>query len=173
MAASVNRVTLLGNLAADPEIRHTHDGKGMANLRMATSEKWKDKHTGEPRERTEWHRVTVWGDSMVDFIQRALHKGSKVYLEGRLQTRKVQDHNTGHDRFFTEVVVQWPKGLLVGLDSRPSTGYGRSPTSGGYDDHRVHGGGHYDQHSGRGNAHERSVDGGFDQADDVDDDVPF
>ncbi len=178
MAGSVNRVTLLGNLGSDPEIKHTQDGRGIANLRVATSDRWKDKMTGEQRERTEWHKVTVFGDSMVGFIERFLHKGSKVYIEGRLQTRRVPDHNTGQDRYYTEVVVQFPKGLLVGLDPRspPNDGGGYRQHGGGasHDSRGYEGGGRYGQRHER-DSHERSGDreAAYHQTDDDDDDIPF
>jgi single-strand DNA-binding protein len=117
MAGSVNKVILVGNLGRDPEIRSTNDGTRVANLSVATSESWRDRNTGERRERTEWHRVVVFNDRLVDVIEKYLHKGSKVYLEGQLQTRKWTDQQ-GQDRYTTEVVLQRYRGELTMLDSR-------------------------------------------------------
>jgi len=113
---SVNKVILVGNLGADPEIRHTQDGKAIANLRLATSESWNDKHSGERKEKTEWHTVVIFGKT-AEIAERYLQKGSKVYLEGALQTRKWQDKE-GNDRYSTEVVVQGFGGKMTMLDSR-------------------------------------------------------
>ena len=114
MAGSVNKVIIVGNLGADPEVKAFQNGGRIANMRIATSESWKDKATGERKERTEWHSVTVQGDGLVGVVERFLKKGSKVYLEGKLQTRKWQDRD-GQDRFTTEVVVGM-NGALVMLD---------------------------------------------------------
>ncbi len=121
MAGSVNKVTLLGNLGADPEIKRTQDGRPIANLRIATSESWRDKNTGEKREKTEWHRVVVFSEGLCKVIEQYLKKGSKVYIEGSLQTRKWQDQ-AGQDRYSTEVVLQNFGGTLVMLDSRGGGG---------------------------------------------------
>jgi len=121
MAGSVNKVILIGNLGADPEIRHTQDGRGIANLRIATSETWKDRNTGERREKTEWHRVTVFSEGLVKVIQNYVKKGAKLYIEGQLQTRKWQDQN-GQDRYSTEVVLQGYNGTLTMLDGRSGGG---------------------------------------------------
>ena len=125
MAGSVNKVILIGNLGRDPEIRSTNDGTRVANLSLATSESWKDKATGERKERTEWHRVVVFNDRLVDIIEKYLKKGSKVYLEGALQTRKWTDKE-GQERYTTEVVLQKFRGELTMLDGA------RSGESGGF-----------------------------------------
>lgn len=136
--ASVNKVTLLGNVGADPEIRSMQNGSRVANLRIATSESWKDKQTGEKKERTEWHSVVVWNDGLVGVIERYVRKGSKLYVEGQLQTRKWQDQS-GNDRYSTEVVLQGFGGSLVLLgdtrgnnDNRDGGGFGGGSTGGGY-----------------------------------------
>ena len=105
MAGSVNKVILIGNLGADPEVRRTNDGRPVVNLRVATSDSWKDKTTGERREKTEWHRVVIFSEGLCKIAEQYLKKGSKVYLEGALQTRKWQDKD-GHDKYSTEVVLQ-------------------------------------------------------------------
>jgi single-strand DNA-binding protein len=117
MAGSVNKVILVGNLGKDPEIRRTQDGRPVANLRIATSESWRDKNTGEKREKTEWHSVVIFNENLCKFAEQYVHKGSKVYIEGQLQTRKWQDQS-GQDRYTTEVVVQGFNGQLTLLDSR-------------------------------------------------------
>ena len=119
MAGSVNKVILIGNLGADPEIRNTQDGKPIANLSVATSESWKDKQTGERREKTEWHRVVIFNEGLARIAQQYLRKGSKVFLEGQLQTRKWQD-KSGADRYSTEVVLQGFNSVLTMLDSANS-----------------------------------------------------
>ena len=115
MAGSVNKVILIGNLGADPEIRHTQDGRPIANLRVATSESWRDKATGERKEKTEWHRVVIFNENLCRIAEQYLKKGSKVFIEGQLQTRKWQDQS-GQDRYSTEVVVQGFRGELALLD---------------------------------------------------------
>ena len=115
MAGSVNKVILIGNLGADPEIRRTQDGRPIANLRVATSDTWRDKATGERRERTEWHRVVIFSEGLCRVVEQYLKKGAKVYLEGQLQTRKWQDQQ-GQDRYSTEVVLQNYNSQLVMLD---------------------------------------------------------
>jgi single-strand DNA-binding protein len=117
MAGSLNKVTLIGNLGADPEIRSFQNGGKVANLRLATSENWKDRNTGERRERTEWHTVAVFSEGLVNVCESYLRKGSKVYIEGQLQTRKWQDQS-GNDRYSTEVVLQGYGGTLTMLDGR-------------------------------------------------------
>lgn len=121
MVGSVNRVTLIGNLGADPEVRTFQNGNKVCNLRLATSETWKDKNTGERRERTEWHTVAIFQEGLVRVAEQYLKKGSKVYLEGKLATRKWQDQS-GQDRYSTEVVLQGYDGTLVMLDGKPSEG---------------------------------------------------
>jgi single-strand DNA-binding protein len=115
MAGSINKVILIGNLGADPEIRRTQDGRPIANLRVATSETWRDKTTGERREKTEWHRVVIFNEGLCKIVEQYLKKGSKVYLEGALQTRKWQDKD-GQDRYSTEVVLQGFNSQLTMLD---------------------------------------------------------
>ena len=121
MAGSVNKVILVGNLGRDPEVRAMQDNNSVVNLSVATSETWKDKNSGERRERTEWHRVVIFNERLADVAQKFLHKGSKVYLEGQLQTRKWQDQS-GIDKYTTEVVLQRFRGELTMLDSRNDTG---------------------------------------------------
>lgn len=117
MAGSVNKVILIGNLGADPEIRRTQDGRPIANLRIATSESWRDKNTGERREKTEWHRVVIFNEGLCKIVEQYLKKGSKVYLEGALQTRKWQDKD-GNEKYTTEVVLQGFNSQLTMLDGR-------------------------------------------------------
>ena len=128
MAGSVNKVILIGNLGADPEIKRTQDGRPIANLRVATSETWRDKNTGERREKTEWHRVVIFNEGLCKIAENYLKKGAKVYIEGQLQTRKWQDQS-GQDRYTTEVVLQGFNGNLTMLD-------GRGEGSGGGGDYR-------------------------------------
>ena len=117
MAGSVNKVILVGNLGKDPEIRSTQSGKEIANLAIATSEQWKDKQTGERREKTEWHRVAIFNEGLVGIAKNYLKKGSKIYIEGQLQTRKWQD-NQGQDRYTTEIILQGYQCALYMLDGR-------------------------------------------------------
>ena len=117
MAGSVNKVILVGNLGADPEIRRMNSGDQVASLRIATSDTWRDRNTGERRERTEWHSVVIFNENLVKVVEQYLKKGAKVYIEGQLQTRKWQDQN-GNDRYTTEVVLQKYRGELQMLDSR-------------------------------------------------------
>ena len=125
MAGSVNKVILVGNLGADPEVRQTQDGRPIVNLRVATSENWRDKATGERREKTEWHRVVIFNENLARVAEQYLKKGSKVYLEGQLQTRKWQDQS-GQDRYSTEVVLQQYRGELTMLDGKQRDGAGES-----------------------------------------------
>jgi single-strand DNA-binding protein len=119
VAGSINKVILIGNLGADPEIRRTQDGRPVANLRVATSENWRDKATGERKEKTEWHRVVIFNEGLCKIVEQYLKKGAKVYLEGSLQTRKWQDKN-GEERYSTEVVLQGFNSRLIMLDTRGS-----------------------------------------------------
>lgn len=121
MAGSVNKVILIGNLGADPEVRTTQSGGKVVNMRIATSENWRDKSTGERRERTEWHNVVIWNEGLTRIAEQYLRKGSKVYIEGQLQTRKWQDQS-GQDRYTTEVVLQGFNGALTMLDGRGEGG---------------------------------------------------
>lgn len=157
MAGSVNKVILVGNLGADPEIRRTQDGRPIANLRIATSETWRDKNTGERREKTEWHRVVVFNEGLCKVVEQYLKKGSKVYIEGALQTRKWTDQS-GQERYSTEVVLQGFNSVLTMLDGRSGGGSGGGEY-GGSDDYgsSSSGGG-----GGRGNF-----------AQDLDDEIPF
>lgn len=155
MAGSVCKVIIVGNLGADPEIKSFSNGGKVANLRVATSESWKDKSTGEKKEKTEWHTVAIFGDGLVGVAERFLKKGSKVYLEGKLQTRKWQDQS-GTDRYSTEVVLQGPGAVLTMLDS--ASGGQRS----GGDQQRTP-----DGSQGAPLGNQRSL------ADDLDDDIPF
>src|SRR3972149_5179947 len=117
MAGSVNKAILIGDLGRDPEIRSLQDGNRVANLSVATSESWRDKSSGERRERTEWHRVVIFNERLVEVAEKYLHKGSKIYLEGQLQTRKWTDQS-GAEKYTTEVVLQRFRGELTMLDSR-------------------------------------------------------
>lgn len=131
MAGSVNKVILVGNLGADPEIRNTQDGRAIANLRIATSESWKDRNSGEKREKTEWHRVVIFNEGLAKVCESYLRKGSKVYLEGQLQTRKWQDQS-GQDRYSTEIVLQGFNSNLTILDGRgDNSGSQPSPADSG------------------------------------------
>lgn len=131
MAGSVNKVIIVGNLGADPEVRSFQNGGKVCNLSIATSERWKDKSTGEQRERTEWHRVAIFQEGLVGVAERYLKKGSKVYIEGQLETRKWQDQS-GQDRYTTEVVLRPYRGELTMLDGRSEGGGGaRSGDYGG------------------------------------------
>jgi single-strand DNA-binding protein len=156
MAGSVNKVILIGNLGRDPEIRSTQDGTRIANLSLATSESWKDKTSGERKEKTEWHRVAIFNDRLVDIVEKYLHKGSKVYLEGQLQTRKWTDKE-GQERYTTEVVLQRYRGELTMLDGRGGEGggAGAGPSEPGND--------------GGGERGGRKSGGGAE----LDDDIPF
>ncbi|MFN3516827.1 MAG: single-stranded DNA-binding protein [Novosphingobium sp.] len=169
MAGSVNKVILIGNLGADPEVKSFQNGGRIANLRIATSEQWKDKNTGERKERTEWHNVVLNSEGLVGVAERYLRKGSKVYIEGQLRTRKWQDQS-GNDRYTTEISVGGMGGVLTMLDGAPGGGgqgggYGSGQRSGGGD----FGGGQRSGGSGMGGGSQGG--GGF--ADDLDDDIPF
>lgn len=122
MAGSVNKVILIGNVGADPEIRRTQDGRPIASLRLATSETWRDRNSGERREKTEWHSVVVFAEPLCKIIEQYVKKGSKLYVEGQLQTRKWQDQQ-GQDRYSTEVVLQGFGGSIQLLDKREGSGY--------------------------------------------------
>jgi single-strand DNA-binding protein len=172
MAGSINKVILVGNLGKDPEIRRTQDGRPIANLRVATSETWKDKNSGERRERTEWHSVVIFSEGLCRVVEQYLKKGSKVYIEGQLQTRKWQGQD-GQDRYSTEVVLQNFNGQLVLLD-RPSGGAGTG--SGMQEDdfaYNTGNSGAYGAGGGGGDSHKRGAQpaGGFDKK--IDDEIPF
>jgi len=162
MAGSVNKVILIGNLGADPEVKSFANGGRIANLRIATSENWKDRNTGERKEKTEWHTVVLQSDGLVGVAEKYLRKGSKVYIEGQLRTRKWQDQS-GNDRYSTEVSVGGIGGVMTMLDGAPGGGGGGARQSGGWDQDRGDGGS-----SDRGGG---APAGGF--ADDLDDDIPF
>lgn len=121
MAGSVNKVIIVGNLGADPEVRSFQNGGKVCNLRIATAESWKDKATGEKHERTEWHSIAIFGEGLAGVAERFLRKGSKIYVEGQLRTRKWQDQS-GADRYSTEVVLQGPGAVLTMLDGPPQAG---------------------------------------------------
>lgn len=132
MAGSLNKVMLIGNLGADPEIRRLQDGKGVCNLRIATSDTWRDKATGERRERTEWHKVVIFNENLVKVAEQYLRKGSKVFIEGSLQTRKYTDKDN-IERYSTEIVLQQYNGQLTMLDGRSGGGAGEGASAGGDD----------------------------------------
>jgi single-strand DNA-binding protein len=162
MAGSVNKVILIGNLGADPEIRRTQDGRPIANLRVATSDSWRDKATGERREKTEWHRVVIFNENLCRIVEQYLKKGSKVYLEGSLQTRKWQDQQ-GQDRYSTEVVLQGFNSQLTMLDR---AGGGASASS-----EVAEGGSDF---GSTGPTRERAPAlAGTGRRDDMDDEIPF
>ena len=170
MAGSVNKVILVGNLGADPEIRSLNSGDKVANIRIATSETWRDKNSGERREKTEWHNVVIFDQNLVKVAENYLKKGSKVYVEGQLQTRKWQDRD-GNDRYTTEVVLQRFRGELHMLDSRGGGG-------GGYDSDDSFGGGGYSGGGGGGGGRSGGGGGGGGgredfRNDDLDDEIPF
>ena len=131
MAGSLNKVMLIGNLGRDPEVRTFQNGGKVCNLRIATSENWKDRNTGERRERTEWHSVAIFNENLARLAEQYLRKGSKVYIEGKLETRKWQDQS-GQDKYSTEVVIRPFGGELTFLDSRDSGGGGGGGGGGGY-----------------------------------------
>ena len=166
MAGSVNKVILIGNLGADPEVKSFQNGGRIANLRIATSENWKDKNTGERKERTEWHNVVLQSEGLVGVAERYLRKGSKVYIEGQLRTRKWQDQS-GNDRYTTEVSVGGMGGVMTMLDGAPGAGGGQR--GGDWDQGgRSSSAGGSDWNQGGG-----SPGGAPGFADDLDDDIPF
>nr|WP_321464125.1 single-stranded DNA-binding protein [uncultured Cohaesibacter sp.] len=177
MAGSVNKVILVGNLGADPDIRRTQDGRPICNLSVATSESWKDRNSGERRERTEWHRVVIFNEGLCRIAEQFLRKGSKIYLEGQLQTRKWQDQN-GQDRYSTEVVLQGFNGNLTMLDNRGEGGGGGGGSFGGGQSGGDfggpgggYGGGAPGGFGGQGSSGGGQPSGGY--RDEMDDDIPF
>lgn len=173
MAGSVNKVILIGNLGRDPEVRNFQNGGKVCNLRIATSETWKDRNTGERRERTEWHSVAIFQEGLVRVAEQYLRKGSKVYLEGKLQTRKWQDQS-GQDRYTTEIVLQGYDGVLTMLDGRGEGGGGGNyagGSAGGY------GGDYGGDQGGYGNDYGGGSGGGSGSSRsaprDIDDEIPF
>jgi single-strand DNA-binding protein len=168
MAGSVNKVILVGNLGKDPEIRRTQDGRPIANLTVATSETWRDKGTGERKEKTEWHRVVIFSEPLCKIVEQYLKKGAKVYIEGALQTRKWTDQQ-GVEKYSTEVVLQGFNSTLTMLDGR-SGGSGSGGGGGGFgsDD-----GGDFGSSSPASSAPRRAVAAGGGRNSDMDDDIPF
>ncbi|MEP0322516.1 single-stranded DNA-binding protein [Bauldia litoralis] len=165
MAGSVNKVILVGNLGRDPEVRRLNSGSPVVNLRIATSESWRDKNSGERQERTEWHNVVIFNENLAKVAEQYLKKGSKVYVEGQLQTRKWQDQS-GQDRYTTEVVIQRFRGDLTFLD-RPGDSMGgeRGGSDFGRSSPMESGGGPDAGRSGGG--------GGGSYAEELDDEIPF
>ncbi len=180
MAGSVNKVIIIGNLGRDPEVRSFQNGGKVCNLRIATSETWKDRNTGERKERTEWHSVAIFQEGLVRIAEQYLRKGSKVYIEGKLQTRKWQDQS-GQDRYSTEVVLQGFDGVLTMLDGRSGGGdggggFGGGSSGGGYDQGGGGYGGGYDQGGGGGGnfgGGGGGNQGGPAPSRDMDDEIPF
>jgi single-strand DNA-binding protein len=166
MAGSVNKVILIGNLGADPEIRRTQDGRPIAHLRMATTDTWRDKATGERKERTEWHRVVIFSEPLAKVAEQYLKKGSKIYIEGQLQTRKWQDQQ-GQDRYSTEVVLQGFNSQLTMLD--------RAGGGGGGDFGSDDSGSNFGSSGGRSApARQPAMAGaGAEPRDDMNDEIPF
>ena len=175
MAGSVNKVILVGNLGRDPEVRTFQNGGKVCNLRIATSETWKDKQSGELKERTEWHSVAIFNEALAGVAERYLKKGSKVYIEGKLQTRKWQDQS-GADRYTTEVVLQGFDGNLTMLDSPSGSGGGGGAGGGGSyggpsgGDYGGDYGGGYDSGPSQGGG---GGGGGRAPSRDIDDEIPF
>ena len=169
MAGSVNKVILIGNLGADPEIKRTQDGRPIANLRIATSETWRDKNSGERKEKTEWHRVVIFSEGLCKIAEQYLKKGAKVYIEGSLQTRKWTDQS-GVEKYSTEVVLQNFNSTLTMLDGRAGTGSGGGGGYGGDDQ-----GGDFGS-SGpteRAAPPRRAAVAASSRSSDMDDDIPF
>ncbi len=172
MAGSLNKVMIIGNLGRDPEVRSFQNGGKVCNLTVATSERWRDKNTGENREKTEWHRVAIFSEGLVRVCEQYLRKGSKVFIEGQLQTRKWQDQS-GNDRYSTEVVIQGYNGTLTMLDGRDGGGsgggggYGGGDSGGGYDQ-----GGGYGSGGSFGGGSQGGPQGGGGSSD-LDDEIPF
>lgn len=170
MAGSVNKVILVGNLGRDPEVRRMGSGDPVVNLRIATSETWRDKASGERKEKTEWHSVVIFNENLAKVAEQYLRKGSKVYIEGQLQTRKWQDQS-GQERYSTEIVLQRFRGELTILDSR---GSGGGAEGGGYDDQsqgQISRGGDFGQQASRPAPSSAPAGGG--RFNDMDDDIPF
>jgi single-strand DNA-binding protein len=164
MSGSLNKVQLIGNLGADPEIRRTQDGRPIANLNIATSETWRDRTSGERKEKTEWHRVVIFNEGICKVVEQYLKKGAKVYIEGQMQTRKWQDKD-GQDRYSTEVVLQGFNATLTMLEGK-GTGSSRPP-AGDADDYGMDS----DRAAGRSTRQPGATGGNFSR--DMDDDIPF
>ena len=163
MAGYLNKVQLIGNLGADPEVRRTQDGRPIANLRIATAEQWRDKTSGEKRERTEWHAVVIFNEGLAKVAEQYLEKGAKVYIEGQLATRKWQDQN-GQDRYSTEILLQGFDAKLIMLNKKDGSGYrqgGNGAGDYGYDTDRASG------------SSSRSSQSSGNLSRDLDDDIPF
>jgi single-strand DNA-binding protein len=171
MAGSVNKVILIGNLGRDPEVRHTNDGRPIVNLSVATSESWRDKSSGERKEKTEWHRVVIFDEKVCEVAQKYLNKGSTVYLEGSLQTRKWTDQQ-GVEKYSTEVVLQRFSGKLTMLGSRGGGGGDYGGGQGGGGDYGGGGGGGDDFGGGQGGGGQGGG-GGAPSGGDLDDEIPF
>ncbi len=169
MAGSVNKVILIGNLGRDPEVRSFQNGGKVCNLRIATSETWKDRNTGERREKTEWHSVAIFQEGLVRIAEQYLKKGSKVYIEGQLQTRKWQDQS-GADRYSTEVVLQGFNGTLTMLDGPSGGGSGGG---GGYDSGPSDPGGYGGGYDSGPSSSSGGGGGGGQSSRDLDDEIPF
>jgi single-strand DNA-binding protein len=167
MAGSVNKVILIGNLGRDPEVRHAQDGSKIVNLNLATSESWKDRNSGERKEKTEWHRVVIFNDRVADVAERYLKKGSKVYVEGSLQTRKWTDQS-GAEKYSTEVVITRFKGDLTLLDGRGEGGGGYDAGPSGESDY-----GAPSRAPARAPAGGGGGGGGWEPPADLDDEIPF
>ena len=175
MSGSVNKVILVGRLGADPDTRTMNNGNKVVNLSLATSERWRDKQSGEQREKTEWHRVVIFNDRLADVAERYLRKGSNIYVEGQLQTRKWQDQN-GQDKYTTEVVLQQFRGELTMLGGRNDMQAGADPSDtqgAGFGPARDRGFGSSGGGLGQGGA-SQGAGGGFGQGSgDFDDEIPF
>ncbi|TAJ24951.1 MAG: single-stranded DNA-binding protein [Reyranella sp.] len=170
MAGSVNKVILVGNLGRDPEVRSMQDGRSMVNMSVATSETWRDRQSGERKERTEWHRVVVFNEKLAEVVQKFVKKGSKVYVEGQLSTRKWTDQS-GQERYTTEVVIPRFGGALTMLDGRSGGGEGGGGMGGGGPDDDFGGGGGPSSGGGGGGGGGRPAARGGKA--ELDDDIPF
>jgi single-strand DNA-binding protein len=175
MAGSINKVILVGNLGRDPEIRSTNDGTRIANLALATSETWRDRNSGERKERTEWHRVVIFNERLVEVVEKYVKKGSKLYIEGALQTRKWTD-NQGQERYSTEIVLQRFRGELTMLDGARGSGGGAMESGADYDDSYM-GAGDSPVRGGTGQSASGFGGGGGSRSRapvaDLDDEIPF
>jgi single-strand DNA-binding protein len=169
MAGSVNKVILVGNLGRDPEVRRLGSGDPVVNLRIATSESWKDKQSGERKEKTEWHSVVIFNENLGRVAEQYLKKGSKVYIEGQLQTRKWQDQS-GQEKYTTEIVLQRFRGELTILDSRGGGGGDYADEEGGG---QVKSGGDFGRSSPMERRPAAASSGGGSRYNDLDDDIPF